>query len=144
MSFWFTHARLRLARGELDLASADLRLALIMSGNTVSSQPDSSRLSGFTNLAECNSTAGYSRQAIASATVAEDTTYHLARFSFGNVTWTGLTSATGAIAGALLYHHVDGNATGQIPVAWYDDGMPTQADGNDFPFQCTTRGALLI
>jgi hypothetical protein len=144
-NFLYTHARYRLGRGQLDLASADLRVALIMTGNTVATEQDASRLSVFTTLAELNSTAGYARKsATAGLTFAEDSTYHLARLTLPNLTWTGLTTGSGQIAGALLYHHVDGNATAQVPVAWYDDGMPQTPDGNDFFFQNTSRGALLI
>ena len=145
MAFMYTHAHYRLGRGLLDFASADLRVALVMVGNTAATEMNASRMSSFTVLAELNSTAGYARKsATAGLTYVEDSTYHLGRLTLPNLTWTGLTSGTGQVAGAILYHHVDGTASNQIPVAWYDDGMPQNPDGNDFFFQNTTRGALLI
>ena len=140
MSWFGTHAKYLLARGSLDLASADLRMALVMTNANLSSNPNSSRLSGYT-LDEMDG-ANYARKTLAGETVTEDSTYRRAELAWTNVTWTALGNGTRQIAGALLYVHVDANATSQIPVAFYDDGCPINPGGEDFFFQLSSNGGL--
>lgn len=148
MSFWYTPAKERAAKGDLDFDEAghDIRVMLCMTNTTADTDQDAATLSAVTTLDEYDGT-GYSRQALAAQVVNRDDTNNRAEItatspiSFGATVGAGTRSA----AGALVYRHVDGTAANDQPIAWIDTGgFPVNGGGGPFQITVNAEGLLQI
>lgn len=128
-NFWFTNAKLKLAKGDLDFDTADIRAKLLMSNTTVTTagQEDATNLAGITTLDEYNGS-GYTELDLASVSVTADNTNNRAEIDYADGSF-GTTVAAGTRnwVGILYYCRVDGTTTNDYPVAWVD---LTPANGN--------------
>lgn len=146
-NFVFTEAKRGILAGEIDMNADDIRMLLVVSGNTLSTQEDVTTISAFTTLNEYAGT-NYARQALASETVTADNANDRAEFSATNVTFTSLgantTNAGANCTAALLYKHVT-NDTDSIPIAYIDTGgFPFQGNGGDVTFQWNAEGIIQL
>lgn len=124
----YNSAKRRLFAGLLNLAAADLRVALLMTGADAD-DPDPDSLAGIATLDECDD-AAYSRAALAGKTVAEDNGSDAARFDADDLPVPNDGDGSRPVAHALIYEHVDGTAANDRPVALLTFPNPITLDGN--------------
>lgn len=147
-SFWYTPAKERMAKGDLDFDEAghDIRFLLAMTDTTADTDQDAGTLSAITTLDEYNGT-GYTRQALASQVVTRDDPNNRAEIggtspvSFGATVGAGVRSA----AGHVIYRFVDGTAANDQPIAWVDSGgYPINGGGGPFQVTQNAEGHLQV
>lgn len=148
MSFWYTPAKERLAKGDLDFDEAgnDIRVMLCMTNTTADTEQDAGTIAAFTTLDEYNG-AGYARAALASQVVNRDDPNNRAEISATSPISFGSTVAAGtrSAQGALVYRHVDGTAANDQPIAWIDDGgFPVNGGGGPFELAINAEGLLQV
>lgn len=141
--FWYTPAKQRLAKADLDFDLADLRAILCMSNTTAVTQEDAATLSAITTLDEFNG-AGYSRLDFTGITVVQDNAANRSEIHVADGTFGAAVSAgTRNIIGLLYYVHVDGTAVNDYPVAW-KDLTPFNANGGAINFSQNAEGLLQV
>lgn len=148
MSFWYTPAKERLAKGDLDFDEAghDIRLLLCMTNTTADTDQDAGTLSAITTLDEYDGS-GYARAALTSQSVVRDDANNRAEITATSPVSFGATVAAGTrqAAGALAYRHVDGTAANDQPIAWIDTGgFPVNGGGGAFQLAINAEGLLQI
>lgn len=139
--FWYTGAKLKLAKGDLDFDTADIRIKLVMTNTTADTDQDATSLSGITTIDEYNGS-GYTEIDLASVAVAADNANDRAEIDYADGTFG---SAVGAGSrnwqGLLIYCRVDGTAANDFPVAFID---VTQANGNGGAVNVTINAEGLL
>lgn len=146
MSFWFNHSKGRLATGDLDVESADIRALLCMTNTTADTDRDAQHMSDITTLDEFNG-AGYTAATLTGVAVTVDTVNDLARIDCDDFTFGSSVSAgTRSIQGILLKVRVDGTSANDYPLAWIDTGanFPFAADGSEIDFAANASGVLRV
>jgi hypothetical protein len=148
MSFWYTPAKERLAKGDLDFDEAgnDIRLMLCMSNTTADTDQDAGTISAITTLDEYDG-AGYSRPQLASQVVNRDDANNRAEVSATSPVSFGATVAAGTrqAVGCMVYRHVDGTAANDQPIAWIDTGgFPLNGGGGPFQLAINAEGLLQV
>ncbi len=148
MSFWYTPAKERLAKADLDFDEAghDIRVMLCMTNTTADTDQDAGTLSTITTLDEYDG-AGYARAALASQSVVRDDANNRAEITATSPISFGATVAAGtrSAAGALVYRHVDGTAANDQPIAWIDSGgFPVNGGGGAFQMAINAEGLLQV
>ena len=127
-SFWYNEGK-RLLATTLNLATADMRLALVMSNTTADTENDTIFfMSSFTTLDELNG-ANYSRQALTGEAVATDLVNDRFEFDANNVTFTGVSAGTRNVVGAILFLFVTNDAD-SVPIAYFDLGTIIPGGGD--------------
>lgn len=146
MSFWYTPAKERLAKGQLDWSSSDIRVILCMTNTTADTDQDAGTLSAIGTLDEYDGS-GYSRHALAAEAVNRDDPNNRAELtgtspiSFGTTVAAGTRSA----AGMVVYVHIDGTAANDQPIAWIDTGgFPVNGAGGAFTSTIDSEGLLQV
>lgn len=113
-----------LQKADLDLDTADLRVALLMENTTANSE-DAATVDGFTTLDEMDGS-GYARKTLTGGTVTLDAVNRWSEFDADDVSFPSLGVGTRGVAGILLYEHVTDDSD-SIPLAFID--------GGDFPYE---------
>lgn len=117
---WYLPAAQKLAKGDLDLDTADLRVMLCMSNTTADTERNVSTLSGFTTLDEYDGS-GYSRYDLGASSIAIDAGNSRVEIDYGDGTFGAAVGAgTRQWVGMLFYINVDGTNANDWPVAWAD------------------------
>jgi hypothetical protein len=148
MSFWYTPAKERLAKGDLDFDEAgnDIRVLLAMTNTTADTDQDAGTLAAIGTLDEYDG-AGYSRAALAAPSVDRDDANNRAEITATSPISFGATVAAGtrSAQGAVVYRHVDGTAANDQPIAWIDTGgFPLNGGGGPFELAINAEGLLQI
>jgi hypothetical protein len=148
MSFWYTPAKERLAKGDLDFDEAghDIRILLAMTNTTADTDQDAGSLSAIGTLDEYDG-AGYARAALAAQSVVRDDANNRAEIMATSPVSFGATVAAGtrSAQGAVVYRHVDGTAANDQPIAWIDTGgFPLNGGGGPFELAINAEGLLQI
>jgi hypothetical protein len=148
MSFWYTPAKERLAKGDLDFDEAghDVRVMLCMTNTTADTDQDAGTISAIGTLDEYDGS-GYARAALASQVVNRDDPNNRAEISATSPVSFGATVGAGtrSAAGALVYRHVDGTAANDQPIAWIDTGgFPINGGGGAFQLAINAEGLLQV
>lgn len=122
MSFVYTPAAFKIARGELAWHAASLRALAVMSNTTADTDRDAATLSAITTLDEFDGT-GYSRDADLGPGVVQDDANNRAEYTTTPISF-GATVAAGsrAIVGVVIYFHVTGLAADDWPIFFIDQG----------------------
>lgn len=146
MSFWYTPAKERLAKGEFDWDGGDFRALVCMTNTTADTDQDAGTLSAITTVDEYDGT-GYSRASLASEAVVRDDDNNRAELSATSPISFGSTVAAGTrlAAGVVIYRHVDGTPANDETVAWIDSGgFPIAGAGGPFEIGINAQGLLQI
>lgn len=144
-SFWYTPAKTRLAKADLDFDSVDLRVKLLMSDTTADTEQDATNIDDITTLDEYDGS-GYAEIDGANLTVAEDAANNRAEITIDAGTF-GATVAAGTrnAVGMLVYVRVDGTAANDYPVAWIDSGgFPFNGNGGAVNLTPNAEGLLQV
>lgn len=138
-NFVYTRAAKLIMDGDIDFASADIRMLLVDSSTTADTEKDIGTLSGFSTLGELSGT-GYTRKTLASKATSQDDANDRAEFDAADVTWTGLNAGTAQAA--ILYLHVT-NDSDSIPLLYIDTGgFPLVTNGSDATIVWPAEGIL--
>jgi hypothetical protein len=139
--FWYTPAKQKLAKGDLDFDTADLRVILCMSNTTADTDQDAASLSAITTLDEYDGS-GYSRIDLAGAAVNQDDPNNRSEIDYSDGTFGATVGAgTRQWVGMCYYVRVDGTAANDYPVAWKD---LTPANGNGGAVNLTVNAEGLL
>ena len=142
-NFVYTHAKHLFLTGGLNLSTADMRVALVMTNTTADTEKDLSTIGAFTTLDEYDG-AGYSSggSALAGEGVTQDDPNDRSEFDATDLTFTGLGVGTRQCQGAIVYAFVT-NFGASIPVAWIDTGgFPFTGNGSNVTIQWNAEGIL--
>ena len=145
-SFWYTGAKERILKGDVDLDEAghDIRVMLCMTDTTADTDQDALTIAGIGTLDEYDGS-GYTRQPLASQSVVRDDANNRGEFTATSPIEFGATVGAGTrlAAGALVYRHVDGTAANDQPIAWIDSGgFPINGGGGPFRITINAEGLL--
>lgn len=148
MSFWYTGAKEKIAKGDLDWDEGvlDARTLLVMSNTTADTDQDALTLSGIGTLDEYDGS-GYSRATLASQVVTRDDPNNRAELSATSPISFGATVAAGTrqAVGCVVYAHVDGTAANDWPIAFIDTGgFPVDGGGGPFQININVEGLLQV
>lgn len=139
-SFAYNELKRALLEAEIDFPNDDIRVMLVMTNTTADTEDDVNTISGFTTLDECDDT-GYSRQALTSEAVNEDSANDRAEFDAADVTFSNNGDASRNIDGAIVFKHVT-NDTDSVPIAFID--FTETLNGNDLIITWNTEGIIQL
>jgi hypothetical protein len=139
--FWYTPAKTKLAKADLDFDTVDLRIKLCMSNTTADTEQDAVNLAAITTVDEYDGS-GYTEIDLANVAVNEDAVNDRAEIDYDNDTF-GATVAVGTrqAVGMLYYVRIDGTTANDYPVAWKD---VTPFDGNGGAVNLTVNAEGLL
>ncbi len=142
-NFVYTHAKHLFLTGALNLSSADVRVALVMTNTTADTEKDVSTISAFTTLDEydgANYTSGGA--ALAGESVAQDDANDRSEFDATDLTFSALGVGARQCQGAIVYAFVT-NFGASIPIAWIDTGgFPFTGNGSNVTIQWNAEGIV--
>jgi hypothetical protein len=140
-NFVFTNAKLKVAKGDLDFDTADIRVKICMSNTTADTDQDATNITGITTLDEYDGS-GYTALDLAGAAVAADNANDRAEIDYTDGTFGAAVGAgTRQWVGLLVYNRVDGTNGNDYPVAWID---LTPANGNGGAVNLTVNAEGLL
>lgn len=136
----FNHAGHKLASGDLDLDTADVRAILVMSNSNVFSLTDNAltTLSALT-LDEYDGSS-YARVALTSEGVTKQDGNNRVIFTSSAIAFGSIGAGTRSAIGILLYKYVDGTAANDYPIAAVAFPAATAGDGTAYTVNCPTAG----
>lgn len=140
-NFIYNEAKRAMMESEIDLASDDIRVMLVMTNTTADTEDDANVIDDFTTLDEYDG-GGYSRQELASQAVNEDAGNNRAEFDATNSTFSNVAVGTRQAQAAILFKHVTDDSD-SVPIAYIDDGgFPFTGNGSDVILQWNAEGIL--
>lgn len=141
--FWYTPAKTKLAKADLDFDTADLRIRLCMSNTTCDTEQDAANLAAFTTI-DAYDGAGYTDIDATLVGVASDLPNDRAEIDYADATFGAAVSAgTRQWVGLLYYVRVDGTAANDYPVAW-KDLTPNNGNGGAVNLTVNAEGLLWV
>lgn len=141
--FWYTPAKQKLAKADLDFDTVDLRARLCMLNTTADTDQDVATISAIGTLDEFDGT-GYTILDLPSVSVTEDDPNNRSEIHYGTGSWGSAVGAgTRNIVGILYYVRVDGTNANDYPVAW-KDLTPFNGNGGAINFTENAEGVLQV
>ncbi len=145
MTFWYDKSGLDLAKGDLDLDTAVLKVMLVDADSSADSEKGVVTLSGFADLSEADG-ANYVRKTLANVQIA--TVANQVRITADPTSWSALGANVSGenIKGAIIYREIGGGTDAEnIPLAWYDGGgFPLTPSGTTVDVTWDVTGALRL
>jgi len=143
-NFAFTNAKRAILAGEINLATDDIRVLIVMTNTTADTDDgtgmDAALLSAIT-LDEADGS-GYVRELLGSgAAVTADNTNNRGEFDASDITFDSLIQGTRQFQAIIVYKHV-GADSANIPIAYIDDGFPLWGNGADLTVSWNAEGIL--
>jgi hypothetical protein len=139
--FWYTPAKQKLAKGDLDFDTVDLRVILCMSNTTADTDQDAATLSAITTLDEYDGS-GYTRLDLAGIAVNQDDANNRSEIDYSDGSFgSAVAAGTRSWVGMCYYVRIDGTAANDYPVAWKD---LTTANGNGGAVNLTVNAEGLL
>lgn len=144
-NFVYTPAKQKIAKGDADFDTLDIRALLVMTNTTADTEQDAATLAAFTTLDEYDGS-GYSRPDLGASTITEDDPNNRSEIDYADFTF-GATVAAGTrqAQGMIIYNRVDGTAANDWPVAWVDTGgFPFAGNGGAINVTVNAEGLLQV
>lgn len=144
-NFIYNEAKRALTEAEIDWASATVKVMLVRTGSTASTDRNANTLADITTLNRYNGS-GYADQAVTGRTVVENAGANRVELNAGNTTFAalgGLTAPNEAI-GAIYYIEVSASDAGRIPVVFTDNGFPFNGSGSDVTLRPNAAGLIQL
>lgn len=144
-NFVYNEAKRALAAGEINWASSDIRVILVMTNTTADTEDDTNTVTGFTTLDEFDGS-GYSSGGVALTGEAlnEDSANNRAEADANDAAFGALGNGTRQIQAAVV---IKWNTTlgGSMPIAYIDTGgFPLNPGGASITIQWNAEGILQI
>jgi hypothetical protein len=140
-AFWYTPAKQKLAKGDLDFDTVDLRVKLVMTNTTTDTEQDAANLAAFTTIDEYDGS-GYTAIDLAGISVNEDDANNRSEIDYSDGSFGATVGAGTRNWQALLYYvRVDGTNANDYPVAYID---VTAANGNGGAVNLTVNAEGLL
>jgi len=141
--FWYTPAKQKLAKGDADFDTLDLRVRLCMSNTTADTDQDAATITAITTLDEYDGS-GYTACDLAGVSVNQDDANNRSEIDYSDGTF-GATVAAGTrnVVGMLYYARVDGTPGNDWPVAW-KDVTPFNGNGGAVNLTVNVEGLLQV
>lgn len=141
--FWYTGAKAKLAKADIDFDSVDIRAKLCMSNTTADTDQDATNIAGIGTLDEYDGS-GYSEIDFGGLVVNTDNANNRAEIDVNDGSF-GSAVAAGARnwVGILYYVRVDGTAANDYPVAW-KDLTPNNGNGGAVNLTINAEGLLQV
>lgn len=144
-SFWYTPAKQKLAKGDADFDTLDVRAILCMTNTNADTAQDAATLTAIGGYDEYDGS-GYSRPDLGASTITQDDGNDRSEIDYGDFTF-GSTVAAGTrnAQGMIIYVHVDGTDGNDWPVAWIDTGgFPFAGNGGAVNVTVNAEGLLQV
>lgn len=139
-----------LAKKQIDLRNDDIRVLLIASngaydpGDTDEDPNTLAEMNGGAGVSGVEfDGSGYSRKALSSKSLTEDTANNKVTFHASDVTWVALSAGTNSVEGALLFKFVTTDSD-HIPLAWCPYSVATAPTGVNFKNVWPGTGIITI
>jgi len=128
--FMYTLAQLKIANGEIDLDTDDIRALIVMSLTSAQTQDGVEFLASFTTLDEYDG-AGYARQALTGKVASANTVTKRMHFTSDNLVFAALAAGTREGFAIIFYKHVGADAV-NIPILYkMPSGFPFLGNGEN-------------
>jgi hypothetical protein len=140
-NFTYDNAKLLFMTAGLNLATEDVRVALVSTNTTANSQPGATTMAGFTTLDEYVGS-GYTAggASIIGEAVSLDGTNHRAIFDGNDLTFTALGVGTRPCQAAVVYCW-RGSFGASVPLYYVDTGgWPFSGNGSNVTIQWNAAG----
>ena len=144
MSFVFTPAKQKIAKGDADFDTLDVRCILVMSNTTADTDQDAATISAIGTLDEYDGS-GYARVDIGASTITQDDANNRSEIDYPDFTF-GATVAAGTrqAVGFVIYVEVGTDAQ-DWPVAYVDTGgFPFAGNGGAINVTVNAEGLLQV
>lgn len=143
MSFAYNKGAFEIASGNVALATADMRVLLVMSNTTADTERSVNFLNGFTTLDEYDG-ANYARVDLASVALNRDDPNNRSEADADDAVFTNLGAGTRQAVGAIYYVHVTDD-TDSFPIAYIDTGgFPFDGTGSNNTVQWNAEGIFQV
>lgn len=140
-NFVYTEAKRALLAGEIDFATDDMRVLLVMTNTTADTEEDVTTIAGFTTLDEGDGS-GYARESIGSGNaVAADNANDRGEWDASDIVFALLGTGSRNYQAAVIYQHNNGD-TDHVPVAYIDDDFPFPGNGSNVLFTWNAEGLI--
>jgi hypothetical protein len=144
MSFIYTPAKQKLAKGDADFDTLDVRAILVMSNTTADTDQDAANIAAIGTLDEYDGS-GYSRPDLGSSTITQDDANNRSEIDYADFTF-GATVAAGTrqAVGMIIYVEV-GTDSQDWPIAYIDTGgFPFDGSGAPINVAVNTEALLQV
>jgi hypothetical protein len=129
-NFVYTPAKQKMAKGDADFDTLDVRAILVMTNTTADTDQDAANIAAIGTLDEFDGS-GYSRPDLGASTITQDDANNRSEIDYADFTFgTAVGAGTRQAAGIIIYVRVDGTNANDWPVGWID----TVSTGPTFPF----------
>lgn len=141
MSFVYTGYKVQAGLAGVNLATADMRVMLVMTNTTADTDQDATLISDITTLDEGDGS-GYARESIGSGNqVTADDPNDRAEWDASDIVFALLGAGTRQYEGAIIYVDLGADTT-SIPVAYIDDDFPFTGNNSNVGFTWNAEGIL--
>jgi hypothetical protein len=144
-AFTYNDAKRALLAGEINWATDDIRVALVMSNTTCDTEDDANTFANFTTVDEFDGS-GYASPgiALASKVINEDVGNNRAEGDAADIDFGALGNGTRQIQAAIVYKFVT-SLSASKPIAYLDgSGLPSNPNGATFVLRFDAEGILQI
>jgi hypothetical protein len=144
MSFIYTPAKQKLAKGDADFDTLDVRAILVMSNTTADTDQDAATISAIGTLDEYDGS-GYSRPDLGVSTITQDDTNNRSEIDFGDFTFGATVAAGTRQAVGMIYYVEIGADSSDWPIAYIDTGgFPFDGNGNAVTVSVNAEGLIQV
>lgn len=141
--FWYTPAKTKLAKGDLDFDLVDLRIRLCMSNTTADTDQDAASLAAIGTI-DAYDGSGYADIDATLVGVASDLAADRAEIDYADATFGAAVGAgSRQWVGLMYYVRVDGTTANDYPVAW-KDLTPNNGNGGALNLTVNADGLLWV
>jgi len=145
VAFMYNIGMYKLAKGELDLSSANLGVALLNESSTAGSEPDVTKLADFSTLGEITAK-NYERKTLTSLSVTQDDGNNQVAFTAGNLVYEGLggDGQDDEITAELIYLKSNDDDDEENVPLFYMEIEPLHTNGSDVNLNVHADGVMLL
>jgi hypothetical protein len=144
-NFAYTAAKQKIAKGDADFDTLDIRAILVMTNTDADTAQDAATITAIGVLDEYDG-AGYARPDLGASTITQDDPNNRSEIDYPDFTFgASVAAGTRQAAGYVIYTRVDGTPGNDWPVGWVDTGgFPFSGNGGAVNVTVNAEGAIQI